>query len=104
MSFHWKVNGVEACQAKETLYKADGTPYDPPSACAYASREELEPLAARVRKEYPDAEVEIVEGYCAAGAREQDDFVEHCLDLEERTKEKFEESYGDEDENRSEDG
>ena len=82
MSYHWKINGVEACRAQETLYKADGSPYDPPSVCAYPSLEELKLVVDRVRAQYPDAEIEIVDGPCGAYAQEQQDFLEHCESLE----------------------
>lgn len=78
MGWHWKVNGVEACRAKETLYRADGSHYDPPFSCAYSSLQDVIFAVNRVRAQYPEAAIEIVEGPCLAGMEEHDDWMDHC--------------------------
>jgi|ETNvirnome_2_300_1030623.scaffolds.fasta_scaffold00700_11 hypothetical protein len=57
-TYHWTVNGVPACSAKETA--VPGFPHP----CAQGSREEAQEAAHALLDLCPDAQVAIVEGAC----------------------------------------
>jgi hypothetical protein len=59
-SWHFTVNGVGACQARETCDPR----LDPCTCCSHATRESAEADAQRVRELYPDARIVVHEGRC----------------------------------------
>jgi hypothetical protein len=58
--FHWKINNVSACMARETL----NNKLKPRVFCQYVNKEDLLADIERLKKLYPDARIEIVEGGC----------------------------------------
>jgi len=59
-TWHFRVNGIGACQASET---ADPR-LDPCTTCSHATREAAEADAQRVRDLYPEARIVVHEGRC----------------------------------------
>jgi len=60
MTWYFTVNGVPACAAKETLDQR----ISPPSTCAHTTEEDARKTVESVRKWYPNAKFEVIEGHC----------------------------------------
>jgi hypothetical protein len=58
--FYWKVNGESACHSELTMDDR----LSPPTRCAHKTWESAQKDAQRVQDLYPDACIEIIEGFC----------------------------------------